>query len=197
LSRDTDYATATATDVMTDTTVALSDTTVALLRDTDYATATINATVAKSIVDCDITIDQNKVYKLRKASNNKFTIINNANPSLFCGSSLPSHPNPSMGDTTVLPTHLADLVTDELHLPSNPDTSKMYLYRVNTLQDDDSTTFVNVIYYTSSTADTLTASDADTHKRRIFNICSLLSLLVQPEKSQTNQQNTANIDNKK
>ena len=52
----------------------------------------------------------------------------------------------------------------------------MYLYRVNTLQDDDSTsTFVNEIYYTSSTADTLTASDADTHKRRIFDIRSLLS----------------------
>ena len=30
-------------------------------------------------------------------------------------------------------------------------------------------------YYTSSTADTLTASDANTHKRKIFNIRSLLS----------------------
>jgi hypothetical protein len=51
----------------------------------------------------------------------------------------------------------------------------MYLFKVNTVQDDVSTTFVNVIYYTSSTADTLTASDADTHRRRICDIRSLLS----------------------
>ena len=161
--------TATATDVMRDMTVAFS-------RDADYATSTITATVATSmIVDCDITIDQNGENKLHKASNNEFTIINKYNPSLYCWSSLPHHPNPAMGDTSVLPPHLAELVTDQLHLPSNPDTSKMYLFKVNTVQDDDSTTFVNVIYYTSSTADTLTASDAGTHTTTIFDIRSLLS----------------------
>ena len=135
----------------------------------DYATATINATVATSmIVDCDITIDQNGENKLHKASNNEFSIINKYNPSLYCWSSLPSHPNPAMVDTSVLSTHLAELVTEQLHLPSNPDTSKMYLFKVNTVQDDDSTTFVNVIYYTSNTVDNLTASDAGKHTTTIF-----------------------------
>lgn len=166
-----------------DVTTTIHDNTVASI-DTDTDTETANTDIAATVVSTtnatdvtmdtevygsSIVLDQNGEYTLCKAINNKFTIRSSEYPSLFLGSSLPGHPNPSMVDTTVLPTHVAELVTVPLLLPPNPDPSKVYLIQASTTQDNASN-FVSVIYYSSNTADSLTASDAGTHMRRIYDV---------------------------
>jgi hypothetical protein len=130
-----------------------------------------NVTMDTSIVAQRILVFQSD-YALCGVHDKKYTIVDMSGSS--DGVILPNHPNHKMNDSYVLPSFHADIVTQPVKLPPNPDTSKMYLFQASTTQDNDCT-FVSKIYYSSNTVDTLTASDAGTHTRRIFDIRSLLS----------------------
>lgn len=71
-----------------------------------------------------------------------------------------------MNDSHVLPSFYADIVTQPIMLPPDPDKSKIYVTKA--YSSNGKSKFVSVIFHSSTTMDLLMDSDEGTHMMLIF-----------------------------